>query len=90
MSCWWMVRWRYHSSGNYVERFRGFLELISRFEFDVLRCRNISDDSNFWCVRGSITCSETAHVHVLWLVCTHNNYMSNVLVSVAIHDKMYI
>ena len=27
-----------------------------------------SDDSNFGCVRGSITCNETVHVHVLRLV----------------------
>ena len=30
----------------------------------------VSDDSNFWCVRGSITCNETVDVHVLWPVCT--------------------
>ena len=29
---------------------------------------NFSDGSNFWCVRGSISCNETVHVHVLWPV----------------------
>ena len=29
------------------------------------------NDSNFWCVRGSITHNVAVHVHVLWLVCTH-------------------
>ena len=52
----------YHSTGNQFERFRGFLELISRFEFDVLRRENFFlNDSNFWCV----------HVNVPWPVCAH-------------------
>ena len=31
---------RYHARRNQFERFRAFLELISRFEFDFRRCRN--------------------------------------------------
>ena len=30
----------YHAPGNKFERFRGFLELISRFEFEFCRCEN--------------------------------------------------
>ena len=60
----------YHLADNQFERFRFLLELISRFEFDFRRCGIFSDDSNFWCVLDSITCNETVHVHVLWLVCT--------------------
>ena len=33
----------------------GFLELISRLEFDVQRRGFFLDDSNFWCVQSSIT-----------------------------------
>ena len=51
-----------HAPGNKFERFRGFLELISRFEFEFGRRENyFLKDSNFWCV----------HVNVPWPVCTH-------------------
>ena len=52
----------YHSPGKKFERFRGFLELIRRFEFGFCRRENYSflNDSNFWCV-----------VNVPWLVCAH-------------------
>ena len=55
------------------ERFRGFLELISRFEFDFCRCGNyiFMNDSNFGCVQSSITRNVAVHVPVLWLVCAH-------------------
>ena len=47
---------------NQFERFRGFLELISRFEFEFCRRENFFlKDSNFWCV----------HVNVPWPVCAH-------------------
>ena len=53
----------YHAARNLFERFRGFLELISRFEFEF--CRPgiffFLNDSNFWCV----------HVNVPWPVCAH-------------------
>ena len=62
----------YYSHRNQFERFRGVLELISRFEFDFRRRGNFFlNDSNFWCVQSSTTCNETVHVHVLWPVCTH-------------------
>ena len=32
--------WRYYSAENQFERLRGFLELISRFEFESRRCEN--------------------------------------------------
>ena len=52
----------YHAPGNKFERFRGFLELISRIEFEFCRRENFFlKDSNFWCV----------HVNVPWPVCTH-------------------
>ena len=52
----------YYSARNKFERFRGFLELISRFEFEFCRCVNyFLKDSNFWCV----------HVNVPWPVCAH-------------------
>ena len=53
----------YHSAQNLFERFRGFLELMSRFEFEFCRCENyfFLKDSNFWCV----------HVNVPWPVCGH-------------------
>ena len=52
----------YYSARNKFERFRGFLELVSRFEFEF--CRRVNyflKDSNFWCV----------HVNVPWPLCTH-------------------
>ena len=52
----------YHAARNLFERFRGFLELMSRFEFEFCRCGNFFfKDSNFWCV----------HVNVPWPVCAH-------------------
>ena len=52
----------YYSTGNKFERFRGFLELIRRFEFEFCRPGNFFlNDSNFWCV----------HVNVPWPVCAH-------------------
>ena len=62
----------YHSTGNQFERFRGFLELISRFEFEFCRRENFFlNDSNFWCVQSSNTHNVAVHVHVLWPVCAH-------------------
>ena len=51
--------------------FQEFWELISRFESDFRRCGIFSNDSNFRCVRRSVTCNETVHEHVLWPLCTH-------------------
>ena len=54
---------RYYSARNQFERFRGFLELIRRFEFELRRRENyfFLKDSNFWCV----------HVNVPWPFCAH-------------------
>ena len=53
----------YYSVQNQFERFRGFLELIRRFEFELRRRENyiFLKDSNFWCV----------HVNVPWPFCAH-------------------
>ena len=48
------------------------------------------NDSNFWCVQSSITHTVAVHVHVLWPVCTHTISIPNVVVSVTIHDNIYI
>ena len=62
----------YHAAENKFERFREFLELISRFEFDFRRCGNFFlNDLTFWCVQSSITHNVALHVHVLQPVCTH-------------------
>ena len=46
---------------------------------------------DFLRVQSSITCNEICHVHVLWRVCTHpHNSISNVVVSVTIHDNIYM
>ena len=78
----------YHAPGNYFERFWWFLELISRFEIDFRRCgKYFSDDSNFWCVWGWTTCNELCACAV---ACLHpHNSISNV-VSLMIHDNIYI
>ena len=51
----------YHSRPNQFERFRGFLDLFSRFEFEFRRRENyiFLNDSNSWCVQSSIT-------HTMW------------------------
>ena len=67
---------KYHAPGNKFERFRGFLELISRFEFEFRRRENyFLKDSNFWCVHVNVPCPR--------------NSISNVLAS-AIHDDRNI
>ena len=66
------IRAKYYSRPNHVERFWEFLELISRFEFDFHRRGNFSSERfELFGVQSSITCNETAHVHVLWPVCTN-------------------
>ena len=63
----------YYSAENKIERFRGFLELISRFEFKFRRRGNYIfwTIRIFWCVQSSITRNVAVHVPVLWPVCTH-------------------
>ena len=68
-----------------------FLELISRFEFEFLRCGNFLNGFEF------LVCSKFNHTHhvavnvpVQWPVCAHPNSISNVVVSLTIHDNIYI
>ena len=51
----------YHAARNLFERFRGFLELISRYSMFVVAEIFFLKNSNFWCV----------HVNVPWPVCAH-------------------
>ena len=73
-------------------RFRVFLELISRFEFDVRRCGNFFERFEFLvCSKFNRTqCGRTWACVVACLRPQNSN--SNVVVSVTIHDdtKMYI
>ena len=61
----------YHARRNQFERFRWFLELISRFEFEFRRRGIFFEGFEF------LVCSKFNHthvavnVHVLWPVCTH-------------------
>ena len=62
---------QYYSTGNKFERFRWFLELICRFEFEFRR-REIFflNDSNFWCVHVNVPWPVSAHAipfRMLWL-----------------------
>ena len=83
-------KYDYHAAENQFERFRWVLELCSRFEFDFVVAKLFLKDSIFWCVQSSVTCNETVHVYVLWLVCLHpRNPYSKVVVSVTTHDDMY-
>ena len=75
---------------TYSNDFDGFLESISRFEFDFLRREKLyfMNDSNFWCVQSSITHSDRTCACAVACLHPHNSN-SNVVVSVAIHDDMY-
>ena len=82
----------YHAPENKFERFRWFLELICRFEFDFRRPGNyFLKDSNFWCVQSSNT-----HTHTQCgcpcacaVACLHpHNSISNFVVSLTIHDNL--
>ena len=81
----------YHAARNQSERFRGFLELISRFEFDFRRCGNyfFLNDPKLWCSTFNHTqCGCTCACAVACLY-PHNS-LSNVVASVTIHDDIYI
>ena len=61
-----------HVARNKFERFRGVLELISRFEMDVRRCGFFFERFEFLvCSKFNHTHNVAVHVHVLWPVCTH-------------------
>ena len=81
----------YYAARNKFERFRGFLELINRFEFEFCRCVNyFLKDSNFLvCSKFNHTqCGRTCACAVACL-CPHNSN-SNVVVSLTIHDNVHI
>ena len=67
----------YYSARNKFERFRGFLELISRFEFEFCRCVNY-----FFEGFEFLVCSCECAVACLY----PRNSISNVVAS-AIHDN---
>ena len=63
----------YHAAENKFERFRGFLELISRFEFEFefRRCGNYFLEGFEFVVFKVQSHTVAVHVPVLWLVCAH-------------------
>ena len=69
----------YHSPGNKFERFREFLELISRFEFEFCRREKI-----FFEGFEFLVCSCECAVALL---CPRKS-ISNVVASVTIHDDI--
>ena len=71
---------QYHSTGNKFERFRGFLELISRFEFEFRRRENYFFERFEFLVR-SCECAVAC-------LCPRNS-ISNVVASVMIHDDIF-
>ena len=71
----------YYSPGNQFERFRGFLELIRRFEFDFRRRENYFFERFEFLVR-SCECAVPR-------LCPRNS-ISNVVVFVTIHDDMFL
>ena len=71
----------YHAARNPFERFRGFLELISRFEFEFCRCANYFFEGSEFLVR-SCECAVAC-------LCPRNS-ISNVVASLTIDDNIYI
>ena len=70
----------YHSPGNKFERFRGFLELIGRFEFELCRRENYFFEGFEFLVR-SCECA---------VACLYpRNSISNVVVSLTVHGNIY-
>ena len=82
----------YHSRRNQFERFRAFLELISRFEFEFRRRENCI----FWSIRIFGVFKVPSHTPcgcpcACAVACLHpHNSSSNVVVSVTIHDNIEI
>ena len=78
----------YHSPEKPIRTTSGVLELIGRFDFDFRRAEFFFFFERFelLCVQRSITHNVAVHVPVL---CPHNS-ISNVVVSLTIHDNMYI
>ena len=62
----------FHSAENKFERFRGFLELISRIRISAVAEMIFFERFEFVGVfKSSITHNVAVHVLVLWTVCAH-------------------
>ena len=73
---------------NKFERFRGFLELISRFEFDFRRCgMYILNDSNFFGVFKVQSDATRLYMCMCCGLFVPHNSISTVVVSLTIHDN---
>ena len=84
------AKFTYRSARNPFERFRGFSELFSRFEFEF--CRR-----DFFFERFEyLVCSKFNHVQrdctcACAVACLHpHNSFSNVVVSLTIHDHIFL
>ena len=79
----------YHAVRKQFERFRGFSELITRFEFDVRRRGFFFERFEF------LVCSKFNHMQrdytcACVVACLHRHIsVSNVVVSLTIHDNKY-
>ena len=81
---------RYHARRNQLERFRVFLELMTRCEFEFRRRGNFFEGFEF------LVCSKFNHTHTpcgckcaCAVACLHpHNSIPNVVVSVTIHDNI--
>ena len=81
----------YHATRNQFERFRVFLELISRFEFDFRRCGNFFFERFDFLVCSKFDHTQCGRTCVCAVARLHpHNSISNVVVSVTIYDDMYI
>ena len=78
----WYNLSHYYSPGNQFERFRGFLELIRRFEFDFRRRRKLFFFERFEFLVRSCECAVPR-------LCPRIS-ISNVVVFVTIHDDMFL
>ena len=85
-----LINARYHAPGNQFARFRGFLELISRLEFDFCRCGNyyFFERFEFFGVFKFQTHTQCGRTCACAVACWHtHNSISNVVVSVIHDDK---
>ena len=89
---WFLVFFLFYCAArNKFERFRGVLELNNRFEFEFCRCVNyFLKDSNFLvCSKFNHTqCGRTCACAVACL--SPHNSISNVVVSLTIHDNVHM
>ena len=80
----------YHAPGNQFERFRGFCELISRFQFDFRR-RGIFFERFEFLVCSKFNFMQRDCTCACAVACLHpHNSFSNVVVSLTIHDDFFV